>query len=157
MIFVTYGTQPHNFKYMTYLVNHIDPKHQVIVQYGESKNQINRQNTIAFDYSEQYLEYFDKADIIITHGGVGSIMNGLRNAKKVIVVPRLAEFEEHVDNHQLEVSTKLADGGHIYLMDRSQDINDILYIVEKKDFIKYESNTDHFVENIEKLLLGEDK
>ncbi len=157
MVFVTYGTQPHNFKYMTYLVNHIDPKHQVVVQYGESENQIKRQNTITFDYSEQYLEYFDKADIIITHGGVGSIMNGLKNAKKVIVVPRLAEFDEHVDNHQLEVSTKLAKGGHIYMMDRNQDINDILYIVEKKDFTKYESNTGHFVENIEKLLLGEDK
>ncbi len=156
MIFVTYGTQPHNFEYLTYLVNHIDSKYHVVVQFGESINHLKREETLAFDYSPEYGSYVEASDIIITHGGVGSIMNALSKEKKVIVVPRLAEFEEHVDNHQLEVTDKLANEGYIYKMKRDQDINDILYIVEKKEFKKYESNTTHFVENIEKLLLGEE-
>ena len=57
--------------------------------------------------------------MIITHGGVGSILNALKNEKKVIAMPRLAKFKEHNDDHQVEICQKF---------DRDK------YIISCKDF-----------------------
>ena len=44
---------------------------------------------------------------MILHGGVGTIMQGLRINKPIIVVPRLKAYNEHVDDHQLEAAYAL--------------------------------------------------
>ncbi|WOO87398.1 glycosyltransferase [Mollicutes bacterium LVI A0039] len=155
MIFVTYGTQPHNFEYLGTVVNAIDSKYQVSVQIGESQNNITRAATSVADYLDNFDQIVEQSDIIITHGGVGSIMAGLKLGKKVIAVSRLAKYGEHVDDHQLEVTTKLASQGHIYHLERDQDINNVLAEVLATEFKPYASNTKNFVENIEKILLGE--
>ncbi len=154
MIFVMYGTQPHNFEYLGTVVNEIDTDYEVVVQIGESINNITRPNTTVMAYTDKFDEYVQRASIIITHGGVGSIMSGLKQHKKVIAVSRLADAQEHVDNHQLEVTTKLAKGDYIYHLSRDENINDVLKQVEAKSFKQYVSNTSNFVSNIEKVLLG---
>lgn len=155
MIFVTYGTQPHDFKYMGEVVNQIKPDIQVVAQIGESKNNIVRPNTQVYDYIENYPQYVADSEIIITHGGVGSIMGGLQAGKKVIVIPRLAVFGEHIDNHQLEVTTKLSKGNYLYYMQRDEDINQVIAKVEATEFNPYQSNTKNFVRNIENILRGD--
>lgn len=152
MIFVTYGTQPHNFKFLGEIVNQIDEKYQVRVQLGESENNIDRANTQVDRYVSDFDHIVNNSDIIITHGGVGSIMSGLLTGKKVIAISRLAEFDEHVDNHQLEVTTKLAKERYIYHLQRDEDINKVLELVSNSEFEKYKSNTINFVNNIEKIL-----
>lgn len=42
------------------------------------------------------------ARIVITHGGPASFMMPLQEGKIPIVVPRRAEFSEHINNHQVE-------------------------------------------------------
>jgi len=48
-----------------------------------------------------------KSKIIITHGGVGTIMTALKHGKKVIVVPRYKKFGEIADDHQLDITQEL--------------------------------------------------
>lgn len=50
-----------------------------------------------------------RARIIITHGGPASIMQALAHGTIPIVVPRQAEFGEHVDNHQCRFAEKMSD------------------------------------------------
>ncbi len=154
MIFVTYGTQPHNFEFLTTVVNQINSEYQVVAQIGESTNSINRPNTMVFDYSDDFSQYVADCDILITHGGVGSIMAGLKQGKKVIVVARLAAANEHIDDHQLEVTNKLAVAGYVYQLNRDQDINQVLAEVSNATLKPYKSNTVHFVSKIEDILLG---
>ena len=52
---------------------------------------------------EDFNNLIEQADLIITHGGVGSIINSIKTGKKVISVPRLAEFHEHINNHQIQI------------------------------------------------------
>ncbi|WOO89163.1 glycosyltransferase [Mollicutes bacterium LVI A0078] len=155
MVFITYGTQPHDFKFMGELANSISQDYQVVAQIGESKNNITRPNTKVFDYTTEFDSYIDDCQILITHGGVGSIMGGLMKGKKVIAISRLAKFGEHVDDHQLEVTTKLAKDNYIYHMQRDEDINQVIKKVLNLEFDAYESNTINFVHNIEQILLGE--
>lgn len=77
------------------------------------------------DYMPQHYEYKDfmdrdefssemeQADIVITHGGTGVIIGALKKGKKVIAVPRLAKYGEHVDDHQLQIIGQFKELGLI--------------------------------------------
>ena len=41
--------------------------------------------------------------MVITHGGTGVIIGAVKQGKKVIAVPRLASYGEHVDDHQVQL------------------------------------------------------
>lgn len=45
----------------------------------------------------------DEADLIITHGGVGSVISSVKMWKKEIASPRLAKYGEHTNDHQLQI------------------------------------------------------
>jgi len=49
------------------------------------------------------LELYDRASLIITHAGTGSLIKGVKKGKKVIAIPRLVKLGEHIDDHQLEI------------------------------------------------------
>lgn len=49
------------------------------------------------------------ASYVITHGGVGSILLALKYEKKVIAVPRLKKFREHMNDHQLDIIERFAE------------------------------------------------
>ncbi len=51
------------------------------------------------------------ADLIVAHAGCGSVLTSLRSGKCPIVVPRRAEFNEHIDDHQTDIADGLARTG----------------------------------------------
>ena len=57
--------------------------------------------TMSFDEIQATLK---DADIVVTHGGTGSLITALRERCRTVVMPRLFELGEHYDNHQLEIS-----------------------------------------------------
>ena len=63
------------------------------------------------------MDDFDKlmneCDLLITHGGVGSIISGLKKNKKVIAVARLAKYKEHMNDHQKQIVDNFSDAGYI--------------------------------------------
>lgn len=63
--------------------------------------------------AKEFSDAQNKADIIISHGGTGSLISSLKLGKKVIAVPRLEKFNEHIDDHQIQVSTALSDKGYL--------------------------------------------
>ena len=125
MILVTVGTQDKSFKR---LINEIDSlvnkkiiKDEVIMQtgYTEYKGNITH---FAFTSEDELNELVKKCDILITHAGVGSIFKGLEYGKKVIAVPRLKKYREHINNHQLDISNNFLNMGYIKVVN---DINDL--------------------------------
>jgi UDP-N-acetylglucosamine transferase subunit ALG13 len=57
--------------------------------------------TMSFDEIQATLK---DADIVVSHGGTGSLITALRERCRTVVMPRLFELGEHYDNHQLEIS-----------------------------------------------------
>ena len=68
----------------------------------------------------------DQADVIVCHGGPASIAGAWARGRLPIVVPRLAQLGEHIDDHQLEFSTKLAQLDRIWLAQTSADFASIM-------------------------------
>ena len=58
-------------------------------------------------------DFIGKADYIITHGGVGTITDALKLGKKIIAVPRLSKYKEHVNDHQLQIIENFSEKGFI--------------------------------------------
>jgi UDP-N-acetylglucosamine--N-acetylmuramyl-(pentapeptide) pyrophosphoryl-undecaprenol N-acetylglucosamine transferase len=56
-----------------------------------------------------------EADVIVAHAGTGAALTAIEQGKVPVLVPRLARFREHVDDHQLQIAADL-DGRGLALM-----------------------------------------
>lgn len=52
-----------------------------------------------------------QADVVVTHGGVGTILDCLDMGKRPVIVPRRMERGEHVDDHQLDFAKEIETSG----------------------------------------------
>ena len=130
MIFVTVGTHEQSFKRLIKKVDQLVEKgvitEDVFMQIGYTRDY----TPIHCSYkelitNEEMQEYSEKARIVITHGGPGSIMLPFQLGKIPIVVPRNPEFEEHVDQHQILFTKKLESFNKvigIYDIDKLEDV-----------------------------------
>lgn len=156
MILVLLGTQNNSFerllKAIQELIDNETITEEVVVQAGCTK--FTSRNMKIFDLiaKNELEELIDKANLIVTHGGVGSIMMGLQKDKKVIAVPRLKKYKEHVNDHQIQIVDNFHNSGYIVGINNMSDLEK--EIVEITNFIpkKFESNTKNMIELIENYI-----
>ncbi len=117
MIFVTVGTQPNGFlrclKEVEQLINKFGITEEVVAQIGNTDFETNKFKTIRFTGENEFKEYIQNATVVISHAGSGALFNSIKAGKKVIAMARLHDFNEMVDNHQMELVKKLSEGGYI--------------------------------------------
>jgi UDP-N-acetylglucosamine--N-acetylmuramyl-(pentapeptide) pyrophosphoryl-undecaprenol N-acetylglucosamine transferase len=65
------------------------------------------------------------AEVVVCHGGAGIISSALAAARRPIVVPRRASLGEHVDDHQYQLTRKLADWGLVVAVEERVTAADI--------------------------------
>lgn len=151
-ILVTVGTQVQPFNRIGEIICKIAPEHQITFQYGKCTFIPDQPNISCSDYLLHFNTLISEHDLIITHGGVGTIMNSVAAHKKVIAVPRLKKYGEHVDDHQLEIVEKFADLDYIYYLKEAEDINEVIAKVMEHDFSPYKSEREQFATEFNKIL-----
>ena len=149
MIFVTLGTQDKSFKRLLDKVSEcIDLgliKDEVIVQAGCTNYPSDKMKIFDYLDKSEMEKYIKKAKYIITHGGVGTIINCLDLNKKVIAVARLKEYGEHHNDHQLEIINEFSNDGYII---NGEDLSNAIKKVDLFKPKKYVSNNKNFVKLI---------
>ena len=114
MIFVTVGTA-RDFSRLIKKVDEIAGKikEEIIVQKGFTK--YNPRNCKYFEFVSrgEFLGYIKKTDIVITHAGAGTIIECLKNKKPTITVPRRKKYNEHRNDHQMDVAKELEREGKV--------------------------------------------
>lgn len=107
MILVTLGTQDKPFERLLKAIDkQIDKgniKDKVIVQTGFTKYASDNMEIFDLIPMKKFDKLVEEADLIITHGGVGSILGAIRKNKKVIAIPRLSKYKEHTNDHQKQI------------------------------------------------------
>lgn len=93
-----------------------------------------------------------KADIVITHGGTGAIIGAVKKGKKVIAVPRLAKYGEHVDDHQLQLLKEFEDMNIIVACYDTEKLGDAYESIRDVKLQPYKSNQRTIISSIEKYL-----
>lgn len=60
---------------------------------------------------ERVKEILREADIVVCHGGTGSLITALREGCRIIAVPRRFDRGEHYDDHQSEITSAFEERG----------------------------------------------
>ena len=156
MIFVTLGSQKFQFNR---LLKQIDVciaqgimSDKVVAQIGYSTYVPQKYEYIQFMDREQFTNTIDNSDIVITHGGTGVIVNAIKKGKKVIAVPRLAQYGEHVDDHQLQLLHQFDELGLICVCYDLDRLGEMYRQIGGMTFNKYVSNTKVIIQSIEEYL-----
>ena len=146
MIFVTLGTSDYPF---TRLLKQIDDLIEnniiknIIVQCGNEDYHPKNFTIIKNLDKKEFNEYLKKAEVVITHGGVGTIIDCIKMGKKVIAFPRKAEYGEAKNNHQEQIINNLKNTGSI-LTGEINDLAKLLEEVKTLKKIKLKSNNKNF-------------
>lgn len=156
MIFVTLGSQKFQFnrllKEIDRLVEAGGITDEVFAQIGYSDYIPKNYQYKEFLSREEFIEHEGKADIVITHGGTGAIIGAVKKGKKVIAVPRLAKYGEHVDDHQLQLIEQF-DGMRLIEPCYDSNLLSKAYdICKNRKYKAYISNTNTIINDIEKYL-----
>lgn len=149
MILVTLGTQDKDFsrllKVVEKAVKNGNIKEKVIVQAGFTKYSSDVLEIFDFVSSEKLEELMEEASLIITHGGVGSIMTALKYKKKIIAAARLKKYREHTNDHQVQIIKEFASDGYLLEL---RDFNQLDKLLQKARSFKprnYRSNQTQMV------------
>ena len=157
MIFITTGSQKFQF-------NRLLQKIDELVADGTIKDEVFAQSGYS-DYVPKHYEYKDflnrdefaqkmgESTIVITHGGTGAIIGAVKKGKKVIAVPRLAKYGEHVDDHQLQLLKQFEEMDIICSCYDMDDLAGYINQINDMQFREYTSNTMTIIDDIEGFFL----
>ncbi len=156
MIFITLGSQMFQFNR---LLKAIDQQigegkitDEIFAQTGYSDyTPVNYKYKHFLDRPE-FEKMLEKADIIITHGGTGAIVGALKKNKKVIAVARLAKYDEHVDDHQLQLIKQFMNSDLICGCKNCDELYKVIETAKNTEFTRYVSNTERIIRDIDSFV-----
>ena len=156
MIFVVLGTQDKEFPRLLNAIQKkidegkISKDEEIIVQAGITKFESKDMKIIPYMPIKDFEECIGKADIIICHAGVGTILTALKKHKKIIAAARLKKYGEHVNDHQLQILENFKKEGYLLALEDFGKID--LLIKEAKNFKPaiFKTNKEFFIKQLEK-------
>lgn len=158
MILVTVGTQDKEF---TRLIKAVEDlviknviKEDVVVQAGYTKYFSDEIKIFDYIGMDEFEKLINDCNILITHGGIGSIITGIKKDKKVLAMARLSKYHEHVNDHQKQIIENFSKEGYIIEIDEN-NLEEVITNIERFIPKKYDNVNDKminivtdFIENI---------
>ena len=143
MIFVTLGTQKFQLNRLLIELDRLVEQKllndDIYAQIGNSTYYPKYYSYSKLLSRDDYERMINECDLLITHAGVGTILQGLKLKKKIIVFPRLERFNEHVDDHQLQIARNFANKNYVLMCKDESDLEKM--INESINFTsKYQNN-----------------
>jgi UDP-N-acetylglucosamine transferase subunit ALG13 len=135
MIFVTVGTHEQPFDRLVKEIDRLKEKNiiteRVFIQIGYSTYKPRCCRFAEFIKFNEMMKMIRRSEIVITHGGPGSIIPIISNGKIPIVVPRKKKYGEHVDDHQIYFCKKLEKEKEIIAVYETENLEYILKHYDK--------------------------
>lgn len=157
MILLTVGSQKFQFDRLLKEVDRLIDK-KVITEEVFGQIGASRYVPVNYEYRDfidrqEFKEKLNQADLIITHGGTGAIMTSVEAGKKVIAVPRKAEYGEHVDDHQMELINQFVEKKLICGCMEVDMLEMYIKMIRQNKLEEYQSNTEVYIQEIDRVLI----
>jgi UDP-N-acetylglucosamine transferase subunit ALG13 len=156
LIFITLGSQKFQLNRLLIEVDRLvvsgKIEEEVFAQIGYSDYLPENYDFKEFLDRDEFLDMMNKCDKVITHGGTGAIVGAVKQQKKVIAVPRLKKFKEHVDDHQLQIITEFEKMNFIKSVKNIKDLENVILDIEFLSLKHYDSNTNMILNSIEEFI-----
>ncbi len=156
LVFVTTGSQQFQFDRLLRAVDEcvssgvIDDG--VFAQIGHCNYEPKNFEFARFLSRSYFSEKMSMSDVVITHGGTGSIVTALKQGKKVIAMPRLVRFGEHVDDHQVQLLEQFAEAKLILICMDAKSLEAAYLKALKLEFSRYVSSNEDIIADIDEYL-----
>jgi UDP-N-acetylglucosamine--N-acetylmuramyl-(pentapeptide) pyrophosphoryl-undecaprenol N-acetylglucosamine transferase len=130
---------------------------QLLVQVGDSKrhwqadpdNGLEIVATLSFEMLQQMLK---DADIVIAHGGTGSLITALREGCRVVAMPRRHDLAEVYDNHQIEIVETFERRGLVDVAMNADDLVPALERARKRERIMATTQPDELISWLKQVM-----
>jgi len=117
LIFLTVGTWHNGYDRLVeaidQLLNNSVISEEVVGQIGYSSYKPKHMIVMDFCSPDEFISMVSKARILISHAGMGTIIEAVKQAKPIIVVPRKPELGEVDNDHQFATARQLEEEGKI--------------------------------------------
>lgn len=80
----------------------------------------------------QFAKHIANCKVIVSHAGMGTILTALQHQKPIIVMPRLAKYGEHRNDHQLATISNLENRAGIHV---ARDEAELVCLLDKLSFL----------------------
>ncbi|MBE0431058.1 MAG: beta-1,4-galactosyltransferase [Dehalococcoidia bacterium] len=112
MIFVTVGGMrgfERLVREMDRIAREVDER--VVMQIGPTDYLPGNCEYFRFMSRDNMRNQYAEARLVVCHAGTGSILAALEHARPLVLVPRLREYGEVIDDHQLELAAEMERRG----------------------------------------------
>ena len=152
MILIVLGTQKFQCNRLLILIDNLIQenklKEEVFAQIGNSDYIPRNYNYKRFLNKDEFEKKILECDMIITHGGVGTIISAITKRKPTIIFPRLKKYNEHVDDHQLEIAEAFSRRNYAKVCKENTDIKKLIDECRVCKFSNYESKREDIINEI---------
>lgn len=156
MVLITLGTQDKSFQRLLEEVDRLIEKgvikDKVVVQAGSTKYKSPHMEIFDLIDSDTFNDLIKKANYVITHAGVGTILSSILAGKKVIAVPRLKKYKEHVNDHQLEIIKAFSKDKYIIGIEDVSSLENAIKKLKSFKPAKYQETRDDLVNYIDNYI-----
>jgi UDP-N-acetylglucosamine transferase subunit ALG13 len=158
MIFVTVGTHEQQFNRLVKAVDDLAADgtiaELVFQQTGYSDYVPAHCEHSQFVPAQRMQELMSEASVVITHGGPSSFVEAMAAGKAPVVVPRRAEYGEHVNDHQADFVRIVAEriGGIMPVYDVAELPQAIERAREMASGGAFKSHNAEFCEQLSRLI-----
>lgn len=156
MIFVILGTQKFQLnRLLKTLDMYIEQnliEEEIIAQIGNSDYTPVHYTYKQFFDKEEFDSYIEKASLVITHSGVGSIITAINVRKPIIVYPRLAKYKEHVDDHQLDIARAFGKKNYVLCCNEEDQLIDLIHKGRDCELAIYTSKREQIIDIVSEFL-----
>jgi UDP-N-acetylglucosamine transferase subunit ALG13 len=124
---------------------------KVVVQAGLTPYRYEKMEIFDLLDKDEFGALLNRADLLITHAGAGSILSGLKAHKKVIACARRQQYGEHTNDHQVQILARFDEEGYLIAAE-PETLGEALE--KAKTFVPkpFVSNTKAFEKVIEEFL-----
>ena len=156
MILVVLGTQDKKFTRLLKAVEREikkgNIKDRVVVQAGQTDYKSDVMEIFDLMSAPEFDKLMDEADIVITHGGAGTILTAIKKGKKIIAAARLAKYKEDHNDHQKQIIKEFADQGYLLELKDFNKLDELLKKIKTFKPKKFESNTPNMIKLLEEYI-----
>lgn len=127
---------------------------EVLIQTGNggmAPDGLKTVETLSFDEIQAALR---DADIVVCHGGTGSLITALRQGCRIVAMPRLFELGEVYDDHQLEITEAFTARGMIAMARTPEELSEALKTVRARPPVVATSDPAALIGHLNGLLDG---
>ena len=142
MIFATVGMNEYLFDRLIQKMDEVagELDEEVLIQTGSSDYECKNARYFKFADDGEMSGHYDRCDVLVCQAGVGTIINGLKRNKPIVVVPRRMELNEVDTNHQFMIADELVKMGRGICVEDIKDLKDAILKAKGMEFPPYQQS-----------------